>query len=401
MNVQSKKYKLAIIDSHIIQYYIPLYKKINAHPDIELTVFFCSDQGLKPKLDPGFGIKYKWDVINLEGLNYKFLKNFSPLPNPRYFWGLFNPGIINELKKNRYDAIIVKGYAFASYWLAFYAAYITKTPMILTGEPPTPWKSKIRILVTQTIKRMFMPYLLGMASAILFIGKKSKEFYLFYRKDIEYKLFFCPFSIDNEYYLQKAEEYRDKKVQLKEELSIPLDYPVILFLSKLIHRKQPMLLLKAFHGLKTPANLIFVGSGRRLKILKRYVKQHDLKHVYFFGFQNYSQVPKFYAISDIFVFPSLGESWGLVINEAMCFGLPIVTTDKVMSIYDLVYDGKNGYIIEAHNKGIFIKALEDLLNYPEKREMMGRISKQIIKQWNYDCWIAGLLGALQFIKNQY
>jgi len=398
--VSTKKYKLAIIATHVIQYAIPLYKKISVHPDIELTVFFCSEQGLKPKLDSGFGVKFKWDTVDLDGLNYKFLNNYSPLPNPSNFFGLINPGIINELSKNRYDAILIGGYYLFSYWLAIYASYITKTPFILTGEPPILWRSKIRILTLGMIKKIFMPKLLDKASAILYIGKKSKDYYLSFRKDIGDKLFFSPYSVDNDLFFKKSKELQEKKDQIKQELGIPLGYPVILFLSKLIKWKRPLFLLEVFKQLKIPASLVFVGSGYRLNALKKYVKRNGLKRVFFFGFQNYSQVSKFYSIADIFTLPSLGESWGLVINEAMCFGLPIVTTDKVMAAYDLVQPEKNGYILPANDEKSFVDALEYLLNHPQERERMGRASIGLIKEWNYDCYIEGLLAALKFIKNK-
>jgi glycosyltransferase involved in cell wall biosynthesis len=309
-------------------------------------------------------------------------------------------GIIGELKRGKFDAVIVGGYSLFTFWLAFYAAYITKTPIILTGEPPSPYKSKLRILLMNAVKRLFLPRLINMASAILYIGQKSKEYYLSFQKDIDHKLFFCPYSVDNDFYFSKAKEYLLKKDELKKELGIPLGLPVILFLSKLIHWKRPMLLLKIFTKLNIPSVLLYVGSGYRYRDLKKLVARKNIKNVVFFGFQNYNQIPKFYAISDIFVFPSLGESWGLVVNEAMCFGLPIITTERVMSGYDLVRHGENGYIVKPHDEQGLQDHLEYLLSHPEERIRMGKVSLEIIAKWNYLEYLEGLLGALDYISKQ-
>ena len=113
------KYKLAILSSHPIQYQVPLFKRLSTHKDVDLTVYFCWDRGVEDEeYDPGFGMKLKWDIPLLEGYQYKFLCNWSPKPSSSFF-GLINPGIYKELIQNRYDAVLVHGYASLTNWLAF------------------------------------------------------------------------------------------------------------------------------------------------------------------------------------------------------------------------------------------------------------------------------------------
>lgn len=396
----SKRYKLAIVATHIIQYAVPLYHKINSHPDIDLTVYFCSDQGLGLKKDDKFGMKVRWDNVNLSGLNCKFLHNYSPFPNVYNFWGLINFGILNELRESKYDAIFINGYYTISAWLTFLAAYLNKTALILTGEPPSPYKSRLKGFIGLQIRSLVLPILLNISSAILYIGSESKKFYLSYKKyvkGLEEKLFFAPYSVDNDFLLKKADEYRNKKEEIKRELGVPANEPVILFLSNIIYRKQPLLLLESFCELKTCANLFYVGSGPELEGLKKCIKRFKIQRVIFFGFKNYTEIPKYYSIADIFVLPSLGESFGLVINEAMCFGLPIVTTDRVLSASDLVRNGENGYILPSRNRQALTDALEDLLSNAEKMTRMGERSREIISKWNYDRDVVGLLEALESI----
>jgi len=93
----NQPYRLAVLTSHPIQYQAPLWRKLAEHPQIDLTVYFCSDYGVTEKVDPGFGVKFKWDIPLLDGYRYKFLRNYSPKSNIRGFWGLFNPGIVKKL----------------------------------------------------------------------------------------------------------------------------------------------------------------------------------------------------------------------------------------------------------------------------------------------------------------
>ena len=122
--------------------------------------------------------------------------------------------------------------------------------------------------------------------------------------------------------------------------------------------------------------------------------------MYFFGFQNSGQISVFYSIADIFVLPAKWESWGLVINEAMCFGLPIITSTTVNAGYDLVRDGENGYLLEPDDLDGLIERMEKLLRDPILRAGMGESSRKIISGWNYDLGVKAYLQALGYIHGK-
>src|SRR6266480_2212820 len=119
-------YKLAILNTHPIQYFAPLYRRLAQEPDLDLTVYFCSRQGAEEYLDAGFGKRLKWDVSLLEGYRYKFLKNALKQDNVNGFWSLINFGIIKELGKNHYDGLLVNGHGHATYILAILSAFILR-----------------------------------------------------------------------------------------------------------------------------------------------------------------------------------------------------------------------------------------------------------------------------------
>jgi glycosyltransferase involved in cell wall biosynthesis len=113
--------------------------------------------------------------------------------------------------------------------------------------------------------------------------------------------------------------------------------------------------------------------------LQNYVDELGTGSVYFFGFQNRGQIAKYYAISDVLVLPSVRETWGIVVNEAMCFGLPVIVSHQIGAGIDLVTDGRNGYSVETDVDSLFrsIKQIAELSE--EERSLMGRRSLDTMK----------------------
>ncbi|MBU2529694.1 MAG: glycosyltransferase family 4 protein, partial [Elusimicrobia bacterium] len=302
MMSNKKKYKLAIIISHPIQYHTPLFKKIAQHSEIDLKVYFCSDLGENKKIDKGFGMAFKWDIPLLEGYNYKFLKTYFSILTGDSLWAL-NLGIVKELWKGKYDAIIVHGYVSFSNWLAFFGAWLTKTPIIFRGE--TVLRPE-RSLYLKTIKYIVLRILFKRIMAFLTIGSRSEKFYKYYGVPQE-KLFFTPYSVDNERFINFNKLWIDKKEKIKKEIEVFDNLPIIIYVGKLIKRKRPVDILRAFSEMKNQARLVFVGEGELRPSLEKYCHEKDIKNVLFTGFINQSILPKFYTIADVFVLPSSSQ----------------------------------------------------------------------------------------------
>ena len=127
-------YRLAILASHPIQYQTPLFRALAARSEIDLTVLFCSDWGLKPYRDDGFGQELKWNIPLLDGYRSEVLANKSPRPNLSHLGGLINPGIVRRLRRGYFDALWVHGWARATDWLAVLTAFASGIPVLLRGE---------------------------------------------------------------------------------------------------------------------------------------------------------------------------------------------------------------------------------------------------------------------------
>ncbi|RKX93558.1 MAG: glycosyltransferase family 1 protein, partial [Spirochaetes bacterium] len=150
--------------------------------------------------------------------------------------------------------------------------------------------------------------------------------------------------------------------------------------------------------LEKEAFLLFVGDGEERKTLGDYVKKRSIKNVLFLGFKNQTELPKYYVIGDIFVLPSSFEPWGLVINEAMCYGLSIIATDKVAATTDLVHHGENGFIYPAGDIEALANCLLKLIQDGELRKNMGKRSFEIISRWSYVEDIKGIMAALDYVR---
>lgn len=241
-----------------------------------------------------------------------------------------------------------------------------------------------------------------MCSGYLAIGTRNAEYYRYLGVNPE-RIFIVPYAVNNDFFISQTEEHVRQRESERTKLNIPQDHTVVLYASKLSQSKHPQHLLIAHHLLKqrrVKVSLVFVGSGSEEAGLHEYVAQHDVKDVHFLGFQNQSELPKFFALADVFALPAKNEAWGLVINEAMCAGLPIVTTYEVGCVPDLVHHGENGFLHDTGDVGALTEHLETLCNHPDLRKQMGEQSRKIIEQWDYQEDIKQFLIAMRTICDE-
>lgn len=392
--------KLAVFTSHPIQYYVPLFKRLNQEPEIDLRVYFYSKHGLEISFDPEFGQSFKWDTPLLEGYQSMFLKNYSSLPG-FHFFSFINISAIREIFKQKPDVVLIHSWSYCSDWLVIIAAILSKTSLFLRVENPLrqevlkrKWKLWLKKII---LGKILFPQI----SAFLYIGQENKKFYQFYGVP-EKKLFFTPYAVDNERFIDQRSKIKNQngKSRIKEELGIESKKTVILFAGKLITKKRPMDLVKAYEIIKTENKaLIFVGAGALRSEIEEYIEQHKLKDVYLVGFKNQTEIPKYYALADILVLPSEeSETWGLVVNEAMCFGLPVIVSDTVGCAADLVQHGHNGYIYPVGDITQLANYLEKLVKDKNKRKTFGEKSFELIQNYSYEENIKGILRALSLLK---
>ena len=378
--------RVAVLATHPIHYHIQLYKRLAQAPGMDVTMLFCSRLGLSRQIDPTFGLAVQWyDQSILDGCKHKFLANPLWERGPNSVHATISPSIFLELTRNAYDVLIVQSYAGITDWIAIAAAKVKSCRVLFRGETALNPRSSTS---SKALRWMMMRALSQAVDIFLPIGTKSKEFYLRYGIEGE-RLVQAPYAVDNSFFFSKAKELGCRKREIRASFGIPMDVPVVLYISKLVPRKRPLDLVQAFEKLTQPAVLLMVGDGPLRPSIENYVARRNMRTVIMAGFQKQDALSQFYAIGDIFVLPSDYEPWGLVINESMCFSLPIITTHGVAAAADLV-SKENGVVYEPGDIDGLAAGLQQLVQHKELRAAMGKRSGEIIRDWNLDASVAGI-----------
>jgi glycosyltransferase involved in cell wall biosynthesis len=378
--------------SHPIQYFSPLFKEMAKEPVFDLLVLYCSDENIKNDIDLGFGSKAKWDIPLLEGYNYRFLKNNSWRPSVKNgFLGLINISIAKLLKYEKGNLIVIHGWNYFTNILAVFIGKILGYKICIRGDNPYNQeilKSKTLLFIKNIVLgKLFF----RLIDYFLYVGQQNKEFYKYYGAP-ERKLVFTPHAVDNNRFRDEFEKNRNKQIEIRKELSLPLNKNIILTSGKYIPKKRPMDLLNAFHLLNDEnAALVFLGDGELRSEMEEYIKLNKLNDVYLTGFKNQSEIGRYYSSADIFVLPSgAGETWGLVVNEAMNFSLPLILSNQIGCMDDLLHEAKNGYQFECANVIDLKTKLQILLSDKILRDSFGKESIKIIENYSYSSIIKSL-----------
>lgn len=380
-----KKIRLAWLATHPIQYQVPLIKEISGDVEIDLTVLYFSDFSSRTYIDREFGRQVKWDLPLLEGYKYKFIGDQSESSNGVTFFSPKVKGLEELLTRENFDVILIQGWNHYAYVKAAWLAKKAGLKVLLRCEA-TDHVSSSRGLI-KFIRERIVKFLFARVDYFMAIGSRNLEFYK--KRNIKpERIGSMPYCVDNIYFRNKAKEA--DLGALRNKINLKNDRPVILYASKLTARKHADLLLEAYISLNEPKpNLIFVGDGELLEVLKIKTEESKLENVYFTGFCNQSELPAYYSLADIFVLPSVNETWGLVVNEAMNAGCAIVVTEQVGSGADLVINGKNGFVVEADSIPALVNALSALLKNKTYLKMKQH-SIDLISNWGIESNLTGL-----------
>lgn len=397
---KNKKFKIAFFTSHVIQYQGPFFNKMGVDPQLDLTVFFFSKSGAEEYTDREFNKKIKWDRDLLNGYNYRFLRNYSLFSGRDGFLKYMNFGVIPEILRGRYDAVVICGYSWFISWLIWFVASVFGIRILFIGET-NELQHKNPTFIKKIIKGFLLKIFFSKCLALLYIGTLNKQYYLSLGVTEE-KLFFWPYCVDNDFFMKEHQRLKGLVKEIKILYNLAQEKTVILFAGKLISKKRPLDLIKAFSKMHTKNNceLVFAGDGILMPGLEKYTKDNNINGVHLPGFLNQIELAKLYSVADIFTLVSDYEPWGLSLNEAMCFGIAPVVSDEVSAGYDLVKYKDNGFIFKAGDVDKLAEILDVLVSDKAMRLRMGQRSKDIISVWNYDKDIKGILDSLGFTSEK-
>lgn len=399
--------KVAYLVSHPIQYQAPLLRRIAKEPDIDLTVFFGSDFSVKGYKDEGFGgVGVKWDVPLLEGYSHEFLPvlrdNARVTPTTP-----MNYGIATRLRGLRagagFDALWVHGYASVNALHGITAANALGIPVLVRAES---WLGdRERNPTKLAAKKLFFRTLSQMIDGVMPIGTLNSEYWRYYLGE-DCPQFLMPYAVDNEYFQKRSAEAAPRREELRRELNLSPDRPVILFASKLQRRKRADDLLEAYKRLSPAPGrdphpyLIIVGDGEQREALERLAQQTGFGSIRFCGFKNQSELPRYFDLATVFVLPSRHEPWGLIVNEVMNAGRAVIVSDEVGSQRDLITDGVEGAVFPAGSVDGLTDALRRTLKTPNTPIEMGRRGLERISRWGFEEDVRGFRQALAAVTKK-
>lgn len=369
------KHKLAIVSTHPIQYYAPLFRLLHQQGSIDIKVFYTYEK-VEQVFDDGFGKSFSWDIPLLDGYEYCFVSNNGN--TNKGFWNVTNPTLNKEIEQWGATAVLVFGWNFKSH-LSVLRYFKGKIPVLFRGDST--------LLdevggVKKILRRALLSWVYKHIDTALYVGNANKEYYQFCGLK-EQQLVFAPHAIDNERFAQLTTTQTTFIEQTLSSLGITENDTTLIFCGKFQQQKNPIFFIEAFKKINHPTiHLMMVGNGELETTLKEAAK--GFNNIHFLPFQNQSLMPAVYRLGQVFCLTSVSETWGLSVNEAMACSRTVLVSNKCGCATNLVQDGVNGYVFESGNEAQLIETIENLHNKKNQLPTMGKASYIAIQDWSFE-----------------
>ncbi len=357
------KRRFVILTEIIAPYRIPVFNALAARDEVDLHVIFLAET------DPGLR---QWQVhLDEIQFSYQVLKSY------RHRVGS-NP-----------EVILSGGYNYPAMWQAQRWAHRRGIPFLLWSESNTQ-DARGHFWGVEALKRRFIHDCQGYV-----VPGSSAASYLHTFGVKQERILVAPNAVDVECFSNGAEQARQDP-GLRQHLGLPRRY--LLYVGRFVRAKGVFDLLTAYatlpEAVRKDVGLVLAGDGEEFEALRTRSREIDPGVVVFPGFLQRNELPAVYALAEVLVFPTHSDPWGLVVNEAMACGLPVIVSEVAGCVADLVRDGENGYIVAAGDPKTLSQAMEQVLNVPESQRQMGRRSLEISSRFSPEAWADGLVLAI-------
>jgi glycosyltransferase involved in cell wall biosynthesis len=373
------KTKVLFIHNTAMWYRRPFFKKLSELYDVRLVF---TDILVSKDL---YGMELAKDIEGLDGVNYRVLKNYLGIAF----------GVIKEAMGN-FDVLVGGSWDSAPELIEtifyFTIAKLRKKPIILYRGDWN-WNDKnIKRVLLELLIKMLVKY----SNAIVTYGTKSEDYFITLGAHPDHIFKAYNTSIIGSTIANKAVEALRKDLDLKNK-------KIVLYVGRLEKRKNVDTLIKSFSKLQQELKdgvLLIIGDGECMAAYNALCMKLQLsKDVLFLGMKNNKDLPSYYALCTLFVLPASAEPWGLVLNEAMQFGKPVVATDAVGAAYDLIKNGENGFIVPEKDVDVLYDSMKEIFLDQDLERKMGEESKRIIQNFTYEVMVEGFKKAVECVKN--
>lgn len=283
--------------------------------------------------------------------------------------------IAEAIRRYRPDIVILPGYSDLSYVIALLFSRLSGMRVIVAVD--STYFDRPRRWYKEKLKSLFI----RLCDAGFCYGTRSKEYLVSLGMDEKNVFIRCqatPFETTERLH----DEAKGRRDALIRQLGFkPLNF---VYVGRLAHEKNITSLLKAYnfvlHSSQNASKwgLILVGEGKERPNLERMIKADNIEGVSFVGGKSWKEVPLYYSLSDLLILPSVSEPWGLVVNEAMICGLPVLVSNRCGSACDLVIEGGNGFTFDPLNWEELAQKMAAFVNDEVDRKAMGKLSRKII-----------------------
>ena len=301
-----------------------------------------------------------------------------------------------QLEKLKPDLLAIPGWGFPIARTALTWAKRQHIPTILMSD--SKWDDEPRQWWKETIKSLLY---VNKFNAALVAGKLHKDYLV--RLGMAKESIFLGYDVvDNQYFTEKSQQIqKNAQITRKKYPNIP-SAPYFIAVTRFIPRKNLLLLLRAYKGYRQqtqaiPWELVLCGSGADEATIKQFIRAENLNDVVHLpGFVPYQDIPAWYALAGAFIHPALQEQWGLVVNEAMAAGLPVLVSNRCGCFPELVLEGVNGFGFDPDDQQQLTKLMLKISSGEVELAVMGQASLQHIQKYSPDYFAQGLADAIQY-----
>ena len=379
---------LAILASHPVQYYAPLFRAIAQR--VETIVFYAHRATPAQQAAAGFGTAFDWDIDLLDGYRSIFLRNIARDPGAHHFAGCDTPEIGRRLSMARFDALLVMGWHLKSYWQGVLAAKRRGIAVLARGDSTL---GAARSRATLVVKSAIYPLMLRAFDAALYVGQRNRAYYEHYRFPGR-RLFASAHCVDADRFARAATA--TARHAFRARLGMAPDEKAALFAGRLVAFKRPADVIEAaaiVRGEGLPLRVVIAGSGP-LEAMIRARAEALRVPLHLLGFQNQTLMPAAYAAADALALPSSErETWGLVCNEALASGTPIIVSSAVGCAPDLAADEHVGRTYPCGDIRALANALAATLRSPPSPRSIRDVSDRYAPCHAAD----GVAAAMRFV----
>lgn len=277
---------------------------------------------------------------------------------------------------SEYDIVVVTNASTPTGILAIIYMQLYKISYIIEGDGGTPrsgkgMKEKLKMVLNKNAVAWFSS------------GLEHDKYYLKYGSNKD-KIFRYPFtSIRNSDIISRALSNEEKRT-IRKELGMPLVNKIVIAVGRFVESKGFESLIESWKRVDSSVSLFIIGGGKEREKYELMIKENELKNIYLLDHLDKDILRKYYLASDLFVLPTKGDAWGLVINEAMACGLPVITTDRCIAGLELIDDYENGYIVQVEDVEMLSSRIIEIMGDDELRYKMSSNNIRTISEYTIE-----------------